>query len=201
MSGGGYRIVTPVGWDRIPLDESRRGPAVERIVRRQFRGSDSAPHLRAQLARLLSAEASNAAEAGGIDLYVSNLLHGPVPLESTLITSVVPFGAVGSPGLDELAAELAAGDAERVVDVCGVADLPAGRAVRRSSVRRAGSETVEDQRVEAPATFVVEWFVPTPECDRLLLLTFSTLLIPIRQAFAELFDAIAASLQWLAPAP
>lgn len=202
MSGsGGYRLITPVGWSRIPLADARRDSAIERIVQRQFRGIDNAPHLKSQLRRMLAEEASRAAESNGIELYISNLLMGPVPLESTLITSVLPVGDNGGPDLEELAAGLATDGADRALESCEVVELPAGRAVRRASLLNAASESVAGETVEVPATFVMEFFVPTPVPDRLLLLTFSTLLVPIREAFEKLFDAVAGTVGWRDPVP
>jgi hypothetical protein len=43
---------------------------------------------------------------------------------------------------------------------------------------------------------VVEYFVPVPDRDEVLMLTFSTPLEPIADAMVELFDAVAGTLRW-----
>lgn len=185
-----YRLLAPEGWDRIPLDD-RTERAVARILDRQFRGIDDAPHVRAELREALLTQASEAAAVGGREMFVSSLMVGPLPLQSTLLVSEL----AGDPAVDddEVLAELAVLLREDGVGVesCVLAEHPAGRALRRVRVEATAEAADHD-------TLVIEWYLVAPGGDTIVLLTFSTLLLPIREAFEALFDAVAVSLRWRA---
>lgn len=184
-----YRLVTPSGWDRIPLDQ-RAERAVARIVERQFRGIDDAPHLKAELRQGLVDQARQAAEVGGREMFLSSVMVGPMPLQSTLLVTELD----GDPALDdtEVLGEVALLLHDADVESVRVAEHPAGRALRRVRIEPAASAETHD-------TLVVEWYLVAPGGASVVLLTFSTLLLPIREAFETLFDVVAASVRWRSP--
>lgn len=97
-----------------------------------------------------------------------------------------------SPELDELASvrkEIEAGARNDDLEL-DVVDLPAGRAVRVS-----GDITISDPAWdgEVPAR-LRRYFVPVPGQSRIALLSFLTPNLELRDAFDEVFDAIAESL-------
>ncbi|GAA4109858.1 hypothetical protein GCM10022215_04600 [Nocardioides fonticola] len=182
-----YRLLAPEGWDRIPLDE-RAERAVNRIVERQFRGIDDAPHLRAELRGSLLDQVRQAAEVGGREMFLSSVMVGPMPLQSTLLVTELD----GDPAVDdsEVLGELALLLREDAgVESARVAEHPAGRAQRRVRIEPAASAESHD-------TLVVEWYLVAPGGASIVLLTFSTFLLPIREAFETLFDVVASSVRW-----
>jgi hypothetical protein len=67
--------------------------------------------------------------------------------------------------------------------------------------RRVGTGIHDQEGREAPAENV-QFFVPLPEVDTLLALVFSTPILPLADAYAEVFDAMAMSASWVAaPTP
>ncbi|MFE1798315.1 hypothetical protein ACFW9L_19435 [Streptomyces sp. NPDC059517] len=180
-----FGLITPEDWYRIPLrPEASRDASVSALVKRQFAGVDDQPVLRRQAQEQLLGAAEAGVEQGGVVLYLSFLEAAGIPLSASLLISRLQrrFDA-----LDTVSALSGKGDTSHV-------QLPAaGRAVRRRrtertrEARRLGSE-FEDT--------VVEYFVPVPDRDEVLMLTFSTPLEPIADAMAELFDAVAGTLRW-----
>ncbi|MFD6285087.1 hypothetical protein [Streptomyces sp. NPDC060205] len=180
-----FGLITPEDWYRIPLQpEDRREASVSALVKRQFAGVDDQPTLRRQAREQLLGAAEAGVEQGGVVLYLSFLEAAGIPLSASLLISRLQrrFDA-----LDTVSALSDKGETSQV-------RLPAaGRAVRRRrsertrEARRLGSE-FEDT--------VVEYFVPVPDRDEVLMLTFSTPLEPIADAMAELFDAVASTLRW-----
>ncbi|MFE7069848.1 hypothetical protein ACFU96_07150 [Streptomyces sp. NPDC057620] len=180
-----FGLITPEDWYRIPLQpEDRREASVSALVKRQFAGVDDQPALRRQAQEQLLGAAEAGVEQGGVVLYLSFLEAAGIPLSASLLISRLQrrFDA-----LDTVSALSDKGETSQV-------RLPAaGRAVRRRrtertrEARRLGSE-FEDT--------VVEYFVPVPDRDEVLMLTFSTPLEPIADAMAELFDAVASTLRW-----
>ncbi|MEU9455172.1 hypothetical protein [Streptomyces sp. NPDC048277] len=181
----GFGIITPEDWYRIPLQPpDRRESSISALIRRQFVGVDDQPVLRRKAEEQLQGAAEAGAERGGLVLYLSFLEAAGIPLSASLLVSHLheKFDS-----LDAVAALSGSGAVEPVT-------LPAaGRAARllrrerTKESRRLGSE-FEDT--------IVEYFVPVPERDEALMLTFSTPLEPIADAMVELFDAVAATLRW-----
>lgn len=179
-----FGLITPEDWYRIPLQpQDRREASIAALIRRQFAGVDDQPILRRKVEEQLLGTADAGVEQGGVVLYLSFLEAGGIPLSASLLISHLyeKFD-----GLDAVAALAGSGEVE-------LTRLPAGRAarlVRRERLkqsRKLGSE-FEDT--------VVEYFVPVPDRDEVLMLTFSTPLEPIADAMVGLFDAVAGTLRW-----
>jgi hypothetical protein len=180
-----FGLITPEDWYRIPLlPADRREASVSALVKRQFAAVDDQPVLRRKAEEQLLGTAEAAVQQGGVVLYLSFLEAGGVPLSASLLVSRL---YERFDGLDAVAA--LAGSGEVTLET-----LPAvGRAARlrrqerTKQSRKLGSE-FEDT--------VVEYFVPVPDRDEVLMLTFSTPLEPIADAMVELFDAVAGTLRW-----
>ncbi|MEV6313630.1 hypothetical protein [Streptomyces sp. NPDC051776] len=184
--GRGFGLLTPQDWYRIPLHPpQRREASVKALIERQFKGVDDQPILRRESEETLHGVAEAGVEKGGVVLYLSFMEVGGVPLSASLLVSVVAerFRAIDT--VAALARE-GLGEVEPV-------KLPAGPAARRRRTER----SKESRRMGTEfADTVVEYFVPVPDRDETLMLTFSTPLEPIADAMAELFDAVAGTLRW-----
>ncbi len=180
-----FGLITPEDWFRIPLlPADRREASVSALIQRQFAGVDDQPVLRRKAEEQLLGTAEAAAEQGGVVLYLSFLEAGGIPLSASLLISRL---YERFDGLDAVAALAGSGEVtlETLPAVGRVARVL--RRERTKQSRKLGSE-FEDT--------VVEYFVPLPDRDEVLMLTFSTPLEPIADAMVELFDAVAATLRW-----
>ncbi|MEV0218463.1 hypothetical protein [Streptomyces sp. NPDC050704] len=180
-----FGLITPEDWYRIPLlPLERREASVSALIKRQFGGVDDQPVLRRQAEEQLLGAAEAGADQGGVVLYLSFLEAAGIPLSASLLISRLHqrFDS-----LDAVAALAGKGETAPV-------RLPAaGRAVRRRRTER----TREAKRLGSEfEDTIVEYFVPVPDRDEVLMLTFSTPLEPIADAMAELFDAVAGTLRW-----
>ncbi len=184
-------IVTPEDWYRLPLLEE---PALKRAAAeyagRQFRGKDDRPTLRRELTDALLAEAQRAREGGAVDMYLSGLPVGGVPVAISLVVTLVPFPSSGAASLDEWAPEF---DDDGVQAT--VVELPAGRAVRRQRVDPVDLGTLAEPGTPPLDTLLVDYLLPGPG-ETALLLTFSSPLVAVAEALAELFEAVAGTVRW-----
>jgi hypothetical protein len=203
----GYTLVVPDGWFSVELEAGRLERAVARLVDRQFAGIDNAPHLKAQARQELVARGEAARKSGGVEMFLSLMQVGGLPIAASLTTYLVPSGA-GQAGPDDLARALAR-DGGKVT----VVDLPAGRAVRilRDSAppedwTRAAQQAAPGVGAPDPAaqdldqalvSREVQVFVPVPGGGGAwLLLAFAAPLGPLAPAMSKLFDAISQTLRW-----
>jgi hypothetical protein len=180
-----FGLITPEDWYRIPLQPlERREASVSALMKRQFAGVDDQPVLRRQSEEQLLGAAEAGADRGGVVLYLSFLEAAGIPLSASLLISQLHqrFDS-----LDAVAALAGKGEVTPV-------RLPAaGRAARR----RRSERTRESRRLGTEfEDTIVEYFVPVPDRDEVLMLTFSTPLEPIADAMVELFDAVAGTLRW-----
>jgi hypothetical protein len=190
----GYRLVTPDGWWRVDLAPDRREQSVERLVRQQFAGLDDAPIERRQVTAEVLAQAERAYATGGVELYLSTLVAGVLPLSSSLVVSFTP--GVGEPmALQALADEVAHSETAVQVVSSTVEELPCGPAVRR--VARMVVPMKEEQ--EPAPSLSVDWHLPVPHgAGDMLSLSFATPVVALEDALTELFDAVAATFTWVA---
>ncbi|MFF3844813.1 hypothetical protein [Streptomyces sp. NPDC002328] len=180
-----FGLITPEDWYRIPLQpQDRREAAVHALIKRQFAGADDQPVLRRKAEHQLLGTAEAGVTQGGVVLYLSFMEAVGVPLSASLLVSHL---RTKFDDLDAVAALVGSGEV-------GLVTLPAvGRAARlqrrerAKQTRKLGSE-FEDT--------VVEYFVPLPDREEVLMLTFSTPLEPIAEAMVGLFDAVAGTLRW-----
>ena len=178
----GYRLVVPDGWHAVDLEPGRMERSVAALVKRQFAGTDNAPHLKAQARQQLLAQAEAAQAAGGLEMFLSLQQVAGVPLPASLVIFLVPPQGTQAVTAQELARSLA-GDERQAA----VVSLPAGQAVR---VQGRASPHGE------PRSATLEVFVPVPHNGEWLLLSFATPLGPLAPALTKLFDAICTTLRW-----
>lgn len=193
-----YRMVVPPGWWRIDLEPDRRNASIAALAKRQFQGTDNLPHIRSMLSAEIGRQAEDAFRAGGIEMYLSIITAGPVPVSSSLVVSLVPTGG-GESSRDELQAlaeELSRSDDPQMrYDASELVDLASGPAVRRTTyLVGSGMSTPENPVGDSCG---VDWFVPVPNGNgAMLLLSFSSPLVMIREDITGLFDAVASTLSW-----
>ncbi|GAA4993558.1 hypothetical protein [Kineococcus glutinatus] len=179
-----YALLLPQGWERIDLAPQRRAADVDALLRRQFDGVRTQEGLVEGLRTELLAQAARAAQVGGVDLHLSLMRAGVVLLPASLLVSVLPPGA-------GLGGDATGARARRVA-------LPAGEALRRQRIVPA---TQGPLGITGEA-LVLEHLVAMPDAaGGSLLLTFSSPMTALAEPLLELFDAIAAGLSFVHPAP
>ncbi|MBS2533552.1 hypothetical protein KGQ20_12300 [Catenulispora sp. NF23] len=185
-----YRIATPEGWERIVLNPEAWDASIARIVDKQFKGVDNAPHLNAQMRESLAAQARQALAAGGLELYLSLMQAASVPLPgSLLVTLIPPRPGRTPPPLDDLATAFAAdGDDVRMVD------FPAGPALRR---RWSEAADAQQQLGNTRPVEHLDFHLAVPYSEAFLVLSFSTPMVELAEALDGLFESIASTLRWL----
>lgn len=185
-----YRIATPEGWERIILDSDLWDPVIARVVDKEFRGVDNAPHLKAQMRDMLRAQAAAAKANGGLELYLSLMRLANMPLPGSLVvTFVPPRGDSAPPPLSDLAMQYAAaGENVRMMD------FPAGPALRRKW-QEAPNPAEQAGNTRPVAHLDIQFQVPGS--GAFLLLSFSTPMIELTEALDGLFESIASTLRWV----
>jgi hypothetical protein len=180
-------MVTPEDWYRLPLlEEERLKRAVGEFVGRQFQGRDDRPTLRHEIVDALLDQAHQAREGGAVDMYLSDLPIGGIPLALSLVVTLIPV----PPDLPDVEA-LAPGFDDDGVQAT-VVELPSGRALRRQRVQPMDAEDLGVRQLD---TLLVDYLMPGPG-ETALLLTFSSPLVPVAEALAELFEAVAGTVRW-----
>ncbi|MFE1286649.1 hypothetical protein [Streptomyces sp. NPDC058751] len=189
-----YNLVVPDEWFQLQLDPDDRDRGIIALAERTFRGVDNAPHLRDQFMRDLQRKAKDAYKVGGIELYLSTLTIGPVPLASSLLISLpAPGEWPKCEDADELAEHLAGGDVGEEAEL-GVVDLAmAGRAVRHR--HREAPDPAAQMGNTLPTTNVT-YYIRIPATKSWLLLNFSTPVGPLADQMVELFDTVSGTLHW-----
>lgn len=189
-----YNVVVPDGWFQLTLDPDDRDRGIIALADRTFRGVDNAPHLRDQFMRDLQRKAKDAYQVGGIELYLSTLTIGPVPLASSLLISLpAPDEWPECSGADELAEHLAGGDIGADAEL-GVVEMEmAGSTVRH---RHREAPDPQAQMGNTLPTTNLTYYVQVPASKRWLLLNFSTPVDPLADRMVQLFDTVAGTLHW-----
>lgn len=169
-----YAITIPDTWVLIPLQPGFREKAISALIRRQFAGTSGADKVRAALRRHLADLTEAAWQSGGVEFYLSLMTAGPLPIQASLLITLIP-----PPPSGPLPVEAVALDAEKRHRSVSFIQAPAG-----TGVRTQGSATD------------VSFYFSVPGSGAWLLLAFSRPEGPLAAAMADLFDAIAATLRW-----
>ncbi|MET9395034.1 hypothetical protein ABZY20_32270 [Streptomyces sp. NPDC006624] len=185
-----YNLIVPDGWFKLLLGPEDRDRSIIALADQQFHGIDNAPLLKEQMMRELQKTAKDAYQAGGIELYLSTLRVGPLPLSSSLLVSF-PMPGTMPPSRDvhTLAEVLGRRGTETTV----VKLSAAGRAVREVRSEPADPQTQLGNKLP---TTTVKFYVPVPATEEWLILAFSTPLDPLARRMVGLFDAVADTLHW-----
>jgi hypothetical protein len=169
-----YAITVPDTWVLIPLQPGFREKAISALIRRQFAGTSGAVGVRAALRRHLTDLTEVAWQTGGIEFYLSRMTAGPLPIQASLLVTLIP-----PPPSGPLPVEAVALDAKRRNRSVSFMQAWAG-----TGVRTQGSATD------------ISFYFSVPGSGAWLLLAFSGPEGPLAAVMADLFDAIAATLRW-----
>ena len=186
-----FRVVLPDGWHRLDLAPGSRDASIRRIVRRSWGNDEELAGLRHRLFMSYREMAEAAVEQG---VFFCALLQDSIdglPISGSLLAflGTSPVRPDGEPfaSVEEMADLLAvAKDGEQPIS-CRVVDLPLGRAVEFRSISPMCVVDADGDEVRADG---VRYFIPV-DGDRLLILAFSTPILPLGDALAELFAGIA----------
>jgi hypothetical protein len=175
-------MVTPPGWRNLDLSQATSGESLGWLV------GNGASHT---VEALIDGARSQGASMGAV--YIAQV--GETRIAASMIAAVRPADdrvtRDGSVDVDALHSLLATGGRRVPASDVSVVDLPSGRAVRV----RARPEVVVGNRVARAAN--VQYFLRVPDQEAILVVTFSTPTIELAEAFGELFEAIAASVEWV----
>jgi hypothetical protein len=190
-----WTLLLPPGWVRLPTGAAEGRRAVTALLDRRLQHvprdavAQSRRAMQAELHRVLE----EARQAGASEVYSQmDLVHG-LPVSAGLTVSRVQVPADREQVRTGLGGVLGTG--EGVVESGGaeVNGLPALR--RRRHLLR------EPAPGAAPQPHVaVDWVVPLPDGDDVLLLAFATSTTKVAEELVQLFDAIAQSIE-LEPLP
>jgi hypothetical protein len=169
-----YAITVPGTWALVPLQPGARQKAISSLIRRQFADTPGAGGVRAALHRHLTDLAEAAWQTGGIEFYLSLMSAGPLPVQASLLVSLIPPPPSGPLPVNAVALE-----AKKRNRSVSVIQAPAGTGVRA-------------QTSAADMSF----YFSVPGSGAWLLLAFSGPDGPLASAMADLFDAIACTLRW-----
>jgi hypothetical protein len=192
-----FSLVLPTTWAVLDLDPATRDRSIERLIRTALGPSDRLARLRRSAVTLYRSALADTADAGGFFAATLYQAVGGRPLSASAIAflGTLPVGSDGgpiSPGemIDTLAQP---GAGESLVDVPVLVDLPIGPAVRVRGRTGAGLTGTDGRE---PLVDVTRFFVPVPEWDLMLVMAFSTPILPASDAFAALFDQLAKTARW-----
>ena len=172
---GDYAITVPDTWVLIPLEPGRRAKAISTLIRRQFTGTPNSATARTALRRHFTDLAEAAWQTGGIEFYLSLMTAGPLPVQASLLVTLIPPPPTGPLPLEAVALE-----AKKRNRSVSFMQAPAGTGVRTQ-------ESATD----------ISFYFSVPGSGAWLLLSFSAPEGPLAAVMADLFDAIAATLRWI----
>ena len=190
-----FSMLLPPGWARLPLD-SRIPVRVKTLVADRVSGAP--PEQRAQLQAVLTGELTSvlesAARQGGLDVLLS---VDPVAGRAVPASCLVTHLDGPADGVLQAIAGARAGRPGGVREV-GTVQVAGTPAVRRLTTR---TEHVPADGGAPGAVLTVtqlDYFVPMPAGDGLLVLTFSTPIEQLAPPLVKLFDVMAGSFRWVA---
>lgn len=150
-----YRLVVPPGWTRLPAEPDRLRSAVRAMLLRRF--AQQPRDATAALRREIEQELVDIARGPGREylrmLLVLDLQVERRPVTATCLVSLLPQRVDGEPALQQLAASMADGVIESVVEDLG----PNRGVVVVRDVRSAAPDVQADARVVAVARRHAAW--------------------------------------------
>lgn len=197
-----FSMAVPGDWTVLPLDAKNRDRRIAGLVERLVGKSDRVAHIRRQTIVQLRKYAADAAERGAFFAAMHSRVADGLPMSATVMVSLLPQStdAAGNvlPDAAAMAATLAS-SSERSgkgeVTEHSVVDLQVGQAARVR--RRTVIDGIQDEAGQSAHGVSVDFFIPLLQAERTLALVFSTPILPLADAYAELFDLMAASAKWL----
>jgi hypothetical protein len=121
-----YAITVPDTWALIPLEPTHRAKAISALIRRQFAGTPSSATARAALRRHFTDLTEAAWQTGGIEFCLSLMTAGPLPIQASLLVTLIP-----PPPPGPLPVEAVALEAKKRNRSVSFMQAPAGTGVRR----------------------------------------------------------------------
>jgi hypothetical protein len=192
-----FSLLLPPGWARIPLDD-KVPLRIKQLVdsRLSHAPAQHREALRTGLTRELSETLSSARSQGGLDVLLSldPVAGMPVPA-SALVTHLQGDGT--GDGLTGLLDALTSGDDGVAVQELDVAEVAGAPAVRRLGTRDEQVAPAGDLPGGVLHVTQLEYYVPIPGSDGILVLAFSTPIEQLGPPLVGLFDVMATSLRWV----
>lgn len=183
-------LLLPPGWIRLPTAAAEGRRAVRALLDRRLRHlpRDEIAAGRRTMERELREYLAEARDAGASDVYAQFDLIQGMPVSAGLTVARVSIAGDDQTLLQALTAVLgAAGD----VIESGPTSAGGLPALRR---RRRFVRALADGSPPLPQT-AVDWVIPLPDSDDVLVLAFATSTDQVADALVTLFDAIAESLE------
>jgi hypothetical protein len=173
-----FTITVPANWYPLDLDPRTRTDSIARLVESRV-GSSREPavrQLRRELTAMLRQYARQAASHHATYAALMYQVVDGVPLSASLVIAcgLAPSGDVGAVLAD-------GGSYQDFATLAG----PAVRVARTELLDPGAVPTAE-----------VQYAVPVPGSELVLLMTFSTPNVALADPLGELFDAIARTLEW-----
>jgi len=187
-SPGHIRLVLPGAWANVPLDDpegTRR--FAQRLVRERVGRDDRLAQVRREAVAQLCETADKARASGSHTLAIALEIVPGVPLAASMVARDVawPDDVAGGSTPQDLTARLAA-----AYPAAELVELPAGPAVR---VQESG---VLRGKEEETSSVSVLYRIPRPDADALLTVRFTGPDVGRPELIAQLFDAIAGSVEF-----
>jgi hypothetical protein len=192
-----FSLALPNTWATLDLDPGTRNQSIDRLVRAALGTSDALAQLRRSAVTLYRTTLADAAEAGAFfAATLSQIIEGrPLTASALAFLGQLPLNLEGDPmAAEEMVPVLGnPGTGETLAEAPRLVELPIGGAVRLRGRMGAGM-TGSDGR--EPLVDVTRFFVPAPAWGLMLVMAFSTPILPASDAFAELFDQLARTARW-----
>lgn len=193
------RLALPGTWGRVDLDSPEAiASSIRKLVSRLAGRADKAASFRAELRAQFSRLADKAAAGGASEIYFAievvpglplpasltvfwpdEVITGSVPTRPATVIELVQEALVSSP------------EAKGYQDLL-VEELAGTVTLRRTKVLE-NPETVE---LPAHETLLVDYWLAVPGTQRVVLLTFSSTLLKVKESLLELFRATVGAIHW-----
>lgn len=197
-----FAMPVPGEWTVLPLDPKTRDRRIAGLVAKELGKDDRLATLRRQKIVRLRKAAAEASANGAFFAALHGRILGEAALAASVVVSMMPplRNTDGEPLVDPemMAATLAQQTDDGAVLETSVVELVVGRAARLRRRGGSGFHGEDGREVEGEA---VHFYVPLSEANRTLVLVFSTPLLRLADAYAELFDLMAAGARWVATTP
>jgi len=189
-------IILPSAWQVIDLDPATRDRSARRLIRQAVGSADSLALYRRWAEQAYHSMITEATESGAFFAATYDEQVAGRPLSASLLVFIgrLPVDDRGSPVTVEemLRVLVEPGAGESMLEPPTVVELGLGTAAR-SRVRTTAEVPESDRTVPVDLT---RFFLPRADWDRLLVMAFSTVILPASDALAELFDLIALGARW-----
>lgn len=194
-----FSIGVPGDWLVLPLDVDRqaRDRRIHHLVEKHAGRQDAFAHLRRRVIVRLRKSAAEAVNAGGFLMAMQSRFADGRPMSASAVFSILPLtkDASGNVLTDaELMAAFLADNEKANVMEHSVQDLPIGRAAR---IRRPTNTGVHGNDGREVVSETVQYYVPLPDLNSTVALVFSTPILPLVDAYIELFDTMAKTAKWV----